>query len=157
MPDAALVSEIDPAAMAGHVTRCIRRGDRHDTILCALAVDQTGERCNWFLKDPAYYQHRWVSSDELEQALAAAGHKTRALSTVISLGCRPHLERRWPGWTIKNKQTRVAGLVVSSYRIERRLPSPADRPQPPAPKPGPGRGGGAGVQPKLFDDRRRYR
>ena len=119
MPDAALVSEIDPAAMRGHVTRTIRKGDRHDTILRALAVDQTGERCPWQDKNPAYYPHRWVSSDELERALAAAGHKTRALSTVISLGCRPHLAAWWPGWTIGNKQTREGRYVVSSYRIER--------------------------------------
>jgi len=149
-----VVHEIDAGSYQGHVARAIRAGDRHDVILRLLAVDQSGWRCSWADKSPATYQHRWVTSEEIEWELKGEGYKSRALATVISLGCRPHLEARWPGWTIANKQECVAGLRVSSYRIAQcggaaglsQATVPTARVRSPQAK-----AGRPAVQPKLFD------
>jgi hypothetical protein len=108
------------SAHKAHGPSRIRRGDRYDVILERLVNDSylcwNQEQAN-----PEWQKgFLWISAEAIEHELAAHGYKTRALSTLISIGCRAHYEARWPGWTIENKLKRVGDMCVSYYRIAKK-------------------------------------
>jgi hypothetical protein len=111
------------SAHKAHGPTNIRQGDRYDVILNRIVggvVFARWEKTNPLDMDGRHGHFFWVSSEALEHELAAHGYKTRALSTLISIGCRAHYEARWPGWTIENKLERVGDMCVSYYRIARK-------------------------------------
>jgi len=121
-----IVSTIPRPREAGkaHGPKHIRRCDRYDVILDRL-VNFSSKFWNSEYGNPEYNLNlSWVSSAELESALEECGYKSRALSTLISIGCRAHYEARWPGWTIKCKLKKVGDQMVSYYRIAKKGEDP---------------------------------